>query len=79
LSVDTPISGYGLVDTLLMDVESTTMAAKMRTRLNTFSHDEINLLLRSGYARADAPIRAHKLLDNSPIADFTRLPILGAQ
>ena len=55
------------------------MAAKMRTRLNTFSHDEINLLLRSGYARADAPIRAHKLVDNSPIADFTRLPILGAQ
>jgi hypothetical protein len=50
-----------------MDVESTTMAAKMRTRLNTFSHDEINLLLRSGYARADAPIRTHKLVDNSPM------------
>jgi hypothetical protein len=79
LSIDTPISGYGLVDALLMDVELTTMAAKRRTRLNRFSHDEISLLLRSGYARADAQIRAHKLADNSPIADFTRLPILGAQ
>jgi len=49
------------------------MAAKMRTRLNGFGMRRLNLLLGAGYAGADAPIRAHKLADNSPIADFTQL------
>jgi NTE family protein len=54
------------------------MVANMRTRLNPFNHNEINLLLRSGYAGADASIRARKLADNSPTADFVQLPLSAA-
>jgi NTE family protein len=73
-SIDTPITAYGLSDALAVTAESTKTAATMRTRLNSFTPDEINLLLQSSYAGADASIRARKLADNSPAADFTRLP-----
>jgi len=74
-SIDTPTSAYGLADALPIDADSTARAAKLRTRLNPFRRHEINLLLQSGYAGADASIRARKLADNSPTADFTRLPL----
>ena len=78
-SIDTPIGAYGLTDALLMTPDSTNTAATMRTRLNRFKPDEIDLLLASGYAGADASVRARKLAENSPPADFARLPLSSAR
>lgn len=76
-SIDTPPSAFGLFDALSISPEATAIAADMRTRLNPFSAEEIMLLLRSGYATADASIRARGLATNVPIADFQRLPKAG--
>jgi NTE family protein len=73
-SIDTPIAAYGVADGLPLSAQSTLTAATMRTRLNPFKLDEIDLLLRSGYAGADASLRARKLADNTPVADFRQLP-----
>jgi NTE family protein len=78
-SIDTPICGYGLADALPMTTEVATVAATMRTRLNRFKPDEIDLLLKSGFAGADASLRSRKLADNSPSADFRRLPLSNAR
>jgi NTE family protein len=78
-SVDTPIVAYRLTDGLLMTPDSTNTAATMRTRLNRFKPDEIDLLLASGYAGADASVRARKLAENSPPANFARLPLSSAR
>jgi NTE family protein len=74
-SIDTPVSAYGLSDVLPMAADAATIAATMRTRLNRFKPDEIDLLLQSGYAGADASLRARKFADNSPPADFDKLPL----
>ena len=78
-SIDTPIVAYRLTDGLLMTPDSTNTAATMRTRLNRFKPDEIDLLLASGYAGADASVRARKLAENSPPANFARLPLSSAR
>ena len=66
--IDTPIGSYGVPDALTFTNEETERAATMRTRLNPFSDGEINLLLRAGYAGADAAIRARSLAPNTPTA-----------
>ena len=73
-SIDTPVTSYGLADALPMTSETTADVANMRTRLNPFSGTEIDLLLKAGYAGADASIRARGLAKKTPIADFQRLP-----
>jgi NTE family protein len=76
-SIDTPVASYGLADALPVTSETTAAVANMRTRLNPFSGAEIDLLLKAGYAGADASIRARGLAENTPIADFMRLPQTG--
>jgi NTE family protein len=76
-SIDTPIASFGLADALALLPEATTAAANMRTRLNSFSDAEISLLLKVGYAGADASLRARGLAINLPLADYGRLPHLG--
>jgi NTE family protein len=76
-SIDTPVASYGLADALPMASETTAAVANMRTRLNPFSGTEIDLLLKAGYAGADASIRARGLAKNIPVADFMRLPQTG--
>jgi NTE family protein len=73
-SIDTPISSFGVADALSLSPEATAAAANMRTRLNPFSGLEIALLLKAGYAGADASLRARGLAKNSPAADFGWLP-----
>jgi NTE family protein len=73
-SIDAPIASYGLADALPMPVESAAKAANLRTRLNPFSRDEIDLLLRAGYAGADASLRVRSLAKNEPAASFNALP-----
>jgi NTE family protein len=73
-SIDTPIASFGLADALALPSEVTMTAANMRTRLNPFSASEISLLLKAGYAGADASLRTRKLAENLPPADFGRLP-----
>ena len=73
-SIDTAISTYGLPDALPLSSDATTTAARMRTRLNPFSPDEIELLLRCGYAGADAALRKYEFASNSPAAAFEGLP-----
>ena len=76
-SIDTLISSFGVADALSLPSEATVAAATMRTRLNPFSGAEITLLLKAGYAGADASIRARGLAANSPAADFGWLPQIG--
>jgi NTE family protein len=74
-SIETPISAYGVADALPMTLESAVAAANMRTRLNPFTPAEINMLIQAGYAGADASLRSRGLAENSPVADFQRLPL----
>jgi NTE family protein len=76
-SIDTPIASYGLADALPVTSETTAAVANMRTRLNPFSGTEIELLLKAGYAGADASMRARGLAKSAPVADFMRLPQTG--
>jgi NTE family protein len=73
-SIDTAISTYSLPDALPLSSDETTTAARMRTRLNRFTPDEIELLLRCGYAGADASLRKYEFASNSPPAAFDGLP-----
>jgi NTE family protein len=73
-SIDAAIASYGLADALAMPAESAVKAANMRTRLNPFAPDEIDLLLRAGYAGADASVRIRGLAKNHPLASFNGLP-----
>jgi NTE family protein len=72
-SIDTPIAAYGLPDAMPLTAECSAWASMMRTRLNPFAHNEVELLLQSGYAGADASLRARGLAVNSPVADFKTL------
>jgi NTE family protein len=72
-SIDTPIGAYGLPESLPLSADSTARVATMRTRLNPFTAEEIELLLQAGYAGADASLRARGLVTNSPPANFDGL------
>lgn len=74
-SIDTPIADYGVQDALALAAEETVTAANMRTRLNPFSPDEIDLLLKAGYAGCDASLRARQLVKNNPPASYAGLPL----
>jgi NTE family protein len=74
-SIATPVASYGLADALPMAQDAAATAASMRTRLNPFSPREINLLLRTGYAGADASLRKQGLAINTPFANFDGLPL----
>jgi NTE family protein len=69
-SIDAPIASYGLADALQMPVDAATKAANLRTRLNPLTPAEIDLLLRAGYAGADASLRVRGLAVNTPVASF---------
>lgn len=74
-SIDTPIDSYGLSDAVPLRSEAAAQAAGIRTRLNPFSPEEIELLLQVGYAGADASIRSRGLAANEPTADVLGLTI----
>lgn len=78
-SIDTPIAAYALPDALPLSEGDTHTAATMRTRLNAFSPAEIDLLLKAGYAGADASLRARGLSPNMPVAQFRNLPLVGTE
>jgi NTE family protein len=78
-SIDTPISAYAVPDAMTLAADATARAATMRTRLNPFTADEIELLVQAGYAGADASLRSHGLAGNSPAADFKALAKLQRQ
>jgi NTE family protein len=71
-SIDTPIDAYGLGDAVPLAREVAVRASKIRTRLNRFSPEEIELLLQVGYAGADASLRSRGLAANVPVADVSR-------
>lgn len=75
-AIDTPTSGYALADALSLPSDEMTTAANMRTRLNPFSAPEIGLLLRCGYASADASLRKYGFASNCPLASFDDLPTI---
>jgi NTE family protein len=74
-SIDTPIDAYRLDDAVPLATEVAMRASKIRTRLNRFSLEEIELLLQVGYAGADASIRSRGFADNMPVADVSRLRV----
>jgi NTE family protein len=77
-SIDTPINAYGLSDALDIAPHLSAQAAAIRTRLNPFKPAEIDLLIKVGYAGADAALRARSLASNTPPADLTGLPLTSA-
>jgi NTE family protein len=77
-SIDTPINAYGLSDTLDIAPHLSAQAAAIRTRLNPFKPAEIDLLIKVGYAGADAALRARGLASNTPPAGLTGLPLTPA-
>jgi NTE family protein len=56
-SIDTPLSAYGIPAAESLTDAECVRVAMMRTRLNAFSPAEIELLLKFGYAAADASLR----------------------
>lgn len=64
---------YGLADTLPLTKGEALAAANLRTRLNSFSQQECALLLKAGYAGADAALRARGLV--SEIGSFDDLSL----
>lgn len=69
-SIDAAAVHYAVPDALPLTSEEAMAAASLRTRLNPFSLDEQRLLLRAGYAGADASLRARGLAQNQPAASF---------
>jgi NTE family protein len=65
---------YGIADPLPLTPAETMAAASIRTRLNPFTAAEAELLLKAGYAGADAAIRAEKLAPDSQPGNFDNLP-----
>lgn len=74
-SIDTPIDDFGLPDALNFSKAETIRASNIRTRLNAFTSEEIDLLLRAGYAASDSSIRARAFAINSRAANFSNLPL----
>ena len=68
-SIETPIRSFGLADAVALPDGAELQAARIRTRLNPFSSSEIDLLLRVGYAGADASMRASSLATNVAAAN----------
>ena len=72
-SIDTPIEDYGVKDAVPLTSGQIIQASTMRTRLNSFSPAEIELLLQAGYAGADAAVRSRGFASNRPKADINNL------
>lgn len=68
-SIETPIANYGSGNPLNLTEHHSHEAANIRTRLNAFNAAEIYLLLRCGYAAADASLNARGLLGNGSKAN----------
>jgi NTE family protein len=73
--IDTSIAEFRVPDALPFSNADTIRAATMRTRLNPFSSDEIDLLLKAGYAGCDASLRARRLFPSRQAAGFGGLPL----
>jgi len=73
-SIDAAPACYAVPDALPLSADEAVAAASLRTRLNPFSDDEQRLLLKAGYAGADASLRARGLAQNQPAASFDFLP-----
>lgn len=78
-SIDTALSQYGLLDALPLSSSDMEAVARLRTRLNHFSVAERQLLLRAGYAGADASLRARGLAPNTPAASFDFMSSIAVQ
>lgn len=64
---------YGIRHPLAFSLQEARQAADLRTRLNPFSHIEQELLVRAGYAGADAALKARCAIPDSS-ANFPVLP-----
>lgn len=58
---------YGIVHPLELSREEAHQAAGLRTRLNPFSNVERRLLIRAGYAGADAALKARGFIPDIPV------------
>ncbi|MCW2276538.1 NTE family protein [Rhodoblastus acidophilus] len=76
--VGEPVENYGVGNPLEFSSDSTKQAASVATRLTRFPNEVQDLMMKAGYAQADAALRASKvgrLNDCQP--DFSRLPLHG--
>ena len=65
-SIDTPMSSYPVDNVVPISGEEVRRSAGTRTRLNRFTKEEQQLLVKHGYALADAAIRAYYKPDVPP-------------
>jgi len=63
--IGTAPAQYGINYPLELSREEAQQAANMRTRLNPFSDAEQTLLLRAGYAGADAALKARGVISDA--------------
>jgi len=70
-SIDTPIEAYGVTNAVHLAPEMVRNAAVIRTRMNSLSSAEIELLIQVGYAGADAALRSRGFAFNPPKAALT--------
>ncbi len=77
-SIDAATNSYGISDALSIPAEKSAAAASMRTRLNVFKAHELHTLLETGYAGADASLRARGLAANTPPASFEAVSAIAA-
>jgi NTE family protein len=78
--VGEPVESYKVGNPLEFPSEATQQAASVATRLTKFPNDVQNLLMKAGYAQADAALRASSighLIDCPP--NFAGLPLLRSQ
>jgi NTE family protein len=73
-SIDTPISAYQCPQATYVEDAEVAFAATIRTRLNPFTAQEIELLLRVGYSGADASLRARNLVADGETSRWAGLP-----
>jgi len=73
-----PVDNYGAGNPPGFSAEATKQAAVVPTRLTRFSDGVQNLVMKAGYAHADAALRTSglpDLIDSKP--NFGSLPLLG--
>ena len=70
--IETDISKYSAGNPLSIPQHEFATAATIRTRLNRFTSDEQNLLVKVGYALADAALRTHCLTEAPPPTHIPR-------
>ena len=75
--IGAPVESYKVGNPLAFDAVDTNKAAQVKTRLTRYPEEVQNLVMKAGYAQADAALRASNLiLPASGAPSFAALPLV---